>query len=44
MEQSYDSNGRHGIDNLSFNQVPEPSTVGLLGIAGLALASRRRSR
>lgn len=42
--ESYDSNGRHGIDNLSFNQVaiPEPSAAALMGIAGLALIARRR--
>lgn len=40
--ESYGSGGRHAIDNLSFNQIPEPSAVGLLGIAGLALLSRRR--
>ncbi|GAA5120020.1 PEP-CTERM sorting domain-containing protein [Luteolibacter yonseiensis] len=41
---SYGSDGRHGIDNLSFNQslVPEPSSAGLLGIAGLVLLKRRR--
>jgi hypothetical protein len=36
------SNGRHGIDNLSFNQVPEPTAAGLLGLAGLMLLARRR--
>lgn len=40
---SYDSNGRHGIDNLSFNQVaiPEAGTT-LLGLVGLAVMARRR--
>ena len=35
-------NGRHGIDNLSFNQVPEPGSLALLGLGGLALLRRRR--
>lgn len=39
---SYGSDGRHGIDNLSFNQVPEPASAGLLGLAGLVLLARRR--
>jgi hypothetical protein len=45
---SYDaSNGRHGIDNLSFNQttvaVPEPGTIALSLVgAGALLAFRRR--
>ena len=43
--QSYNSAGRHGLDNLSFSQVavPEPA-AGLLGLAGLTLLSRRRHR
>lgn len=40
--ESYGSNGRHGLDNLSFNQVPEPGAVGLLGLAGAAALLRRR--
>ncbi len=42
--ETYGSNGRHGIDNLSFNQVaiPEPGVVSLLGVAGLSLLLRRR--
>ena len=40
--ETYASNGRHAIDNLSFNQVPEPGFAGLVGIAGLGLLSRRR--
>ena len=34
--------GRNAIDNLSFNQIPEPSAAGLVGLAGLALLARRR--
>ncbi len=40
--ETYGSNGRHGIDNLSFNQVPEPGATALAGLAGLALLLRRR--
>ncbi len=42
--ETYGSNGRHAIDNLSFNQtaVPEPGAISLLGLAGLALVRRRR--
>lgn len=39
---TYGSDGRHGLDNLSFNQVPEPGAAGLLGLAGLTLLLRRR--
>lgn len=44
--ESYNSNGRHGIDNFSFSQiaVPEPSSAGLLGLAGMALLARRLRR
>lgn len=31
-----------GVDNLSISQIPEPSSAGLLGLAGLALIFRRR--
>jgi hypothetical protein len=45
--ESYNSNGRHGIDNLNFNEsaVPEPGCALLvgLGIAGTAAGLRRRS-
>ena len=43
--QSYSSNGRHALDNLSFNQaaVPEPGSLALLGLGGLLIARRRRN-
>ncbi|MCA9237111.1 MAG: PEP-CTERM sorting domain-containing protein [Planctomycetales bacterium] len=43
--ETYGSNGRHAIDNLSFNQVPEPATLVLAGLSamGLIAAARRRS-
>ncbi|MBK1883558.1 PEP-CTERM sorting domain-containing protein [Luteolibacter pohnpeiensis] len=43
-DQSYDTNGRVAIDNLSFNQVaiPEPSVVALFALAGLGLLRRRK--
>ncbi|MBB5351930.1 hypothetical protein HNR46_002169 [Haloferula luteola] len=40
--ESYGSNGRHALDNLSFTQVPEPSAVALLGLAGMGCLLRRR--
>ncbi|HMO87331.1 MAG TPA: PEP-CTERM sorting domain-containing protein [Lacipirellulaceae bacterium] len=42
--QTYNSDGRHGIDNLSFNQiaVPEPTSATLVGLAALSLLVRRR--
>lgn len=41
---TYNSNGRHGIDNLTFQQraVPEPGAVALLSLAGAAFLRRRR--
>ncbi len=43
VSQTYAAEGRHGLDNLSFNQaVPEPTGVAFLGLAGLALLARRR--
>lgn len=36
------ADGRVAIDNLSFNQIPEPSSVFLLGFAGVACLARRR--
>jgi len=42
--ETYGSNGRHGIDNLSFNQiaVPEPATIALVGLAACGLFVRVR--
>jgi hypothetical protein len=44
--QTYNSDGRHGIDNLSFNEiaVPEPATLALFacGALGLLVNGRRR--
>jgi hypothetical protein len=40
--ETYGSNGRHALDNLSFNQVPEPGAAALLGLAGLTTLLRRR--
>ncbi len=34
--------GGAGFDNVSIDQVPEPATIGLLGMAGLALLRRKR--
>lgn len=45
--ETYNSNGRHGIDNLSFSQVtavPEPTTASLVGLAGLAWATLGRRK
>lgn len=43
---SYVSDGRHAIDNFSFNQtaVPEPTTLSLLGLGTVALLRRRNAR
>jgi len=30
------------IDNIMFTGVPEPATIGLLGLGGLALLRRKR--
>jgi len=42
--ESFGSNGRHGIDNLSFSQVPEPATYGvaLASLLGALAVARRR--
>ncbi|QDV71929.1 hypothetical protein [Botrimarina mediterranea] len=37
--ETYGSNGRHALDNLSFNQVPEPTACVLVGLIGLAHAT-----
>lgn len=42
--QSYASAGRHGIDNLSFSQTPEPGSAMLLGVAGMGLLARRKKK
>lgn len=44
LTETYNSNGRHGIDNLSFTQsaIPEPGAMGLVALSGLALLARRR--
>lgn len=42
LTETYNSNGRHGIDNLNFTQVPEPGAFGLMALSGLALLARRR--
>ena len=33
---------RTGLDNLSFSQVPEPSTLALMALCGLGIVARRR--
>ena len=40
--QTYNSDGRHAIDNLSFRQVPEPSAALLAGMGVAGLLRRRR--
>lgn len=44
LTETYNSNGRHGIDNLNFTQsaIPEPGAAGLMALSGLALLARRR--
>ena len=41
---TYPSDGRHGIDNLSFNQVPEPTACVLAVLGGLTLMSCSRRK
>lgn len=36
--------GQVNIDNISLHQVPEPASMSLLGLGGLALLARRRSK
>ncbi|WP_193212803.1 PEP-CTERM sorting domain-containing protein [Luteolibacter marinus] len=40
--ETYNTNGRHGLDNLNFTQVPEPASAFLAGLSGLAFFLRRR--
>jgi len=42
--ETYASNGRHAIDNVSFNQVPEPTACALLVLSGLVLLPGCRQR
>ncbi len=44
--ESYNSNGRHAIDNFSFNQVtvPEPASLVLAGLSALGMAAFARRR
>ncbi|HMO15150.1 MAG TPA: PEP-CTERM sorting domain-containing protein [Pirellulaceae bacterium] len=44
ISQSYASNGRHAIDNLSFSQVPEPSSIYLFGLMAIGMVCRRSRR
>jgi len=39
----YDFGGSTEVDRLTIHQVPEPMTMGLLGLGGLLLARRRRA-
>jgi hypothetical protein len=41
-DETYNSGGRHAIDNLTFAQIPEPSTITLLGGVGVVLVFIRR--
>jgi hypothetical protein len=40
--ETYNSNGRHGIDNVNFTQIPEPSAALLAGMSVACLLLRRR--
>ncbi|MCC6427565.1 MAG: PEP-CTERM sorting domain-containing protein [Phycisphaerales bacterium] len=42
IDNSYGGNGI-GWDDLSYEDVPAPSAIGVLGLAGLAFSSRRRA-
>ena len=43
--ETYGSNGRHALDNLSFNQaVPEPATLMLAGFGAMAIVAAARRK